>query len=303
MSNLKILVVDDAAFIRDMVRKTLRSRFPTFTVEEAVNGRKAQQVLNASDYDLVLCDWEMPEMSGIELLNWFRKEHQKTTPFVMVTSRGDKDNVVEAVQAGVTDYIGKPFSRDKLLSKVVKVLSKHHDLKGVGSSAPQGIAADSIDALTGGSRKAAAAAPKPQPTAAPAFQSTADKAAASNKPVPASRPASTKGKAHLRFADDMCECGIRSLSLKQISVICQASGPLPQILEPVVIDLQQNDSGGDVARINAYVHLIQAAEPSMNSPLVTVGITIIDNDPQKLAYLSKLIARGTASTSFVPGAN
>ena len=298
MANLKILVVDDAAFIRDMVRKTLRARFPSFSVEEAINGRKAQQSLSKEKFDLILCDWEMPEMSGIELLAWLRKERKQTTPFVMVTSRGDKANVVEAVQAGVTDYIGKPFSREKLLNKVIKVLSKHHDLKGIDSGqtgAQASVAAGSIDALTGNKR------PAPAKKAAVASPLVTEKPKATPKPSPAPKTAG-RGTAHLRFGDSVCECIIKAISLKQISLICRTQDGIPSILEPVVVDLQQSDSSAEIARINAYVHQLQATEPSMESTLVNVSVTIVDQDPDKLSYLSKMIARGTSSSSYVPGA-
>ena len=75
-----------------------------------MNGRKAQQMLARERFDLILCDWEMPEMSGLELLTWCRTQDAlKAVPFIMVTSRGDKENVVQAIQAGVSDFIGKPF--------------------------------------------------------------------------------------------------------------------------------------------------------------------------------------------------
>lgn len=70
MSKVSVLVVDDAPFIRDLVKKCLRNAFPGIVTEDAVNGRKAQAILSREAFDLVLCDWEMPEMSGIELLTW-----------------------------------------------------------------------------------------------------------------------------------------------------------------------------------------------------------------------------------------
>ena len=122
MSKVSVLVVDDATFIRDLVKKGLRDNFPGVQIEEAINGRKAQQMLSRQVVDLILCDWEMPEMSGLELLTWCREQDNlKTTPFIMVTSRGDKENVVQAIQACVSDYIGKPFSNEQLVTKVKKV--------------------------------------------------------------------------------------------------------------------------------------------------------------------------------------
>ena len=125
MSKVSVLVVDDAPFIRDLVKKGLRNYFPGIHIEDAVNGRKAQVLLERQAFDLVLCDWEMPEMSGLELLTWCRgQDNLKALPFIMVTSRGDKENVVQAIQAGVTDFIGKPFTNEQLLTKVKKALAR-----------------------------------------------------------------------------------------------------------------------------------------------------------------------------------
>ena len=156
MSKVSVLVVDDASFIRDLVKKGLRDHFPGIQLEEAVNGRKAQQLLGRVSVDLILCDWEMPEMSGLELLTWCREQDTlRTTPFIMVTSRGDKENVVQAIQAGVSDYIGKPFSNDQLINKVKKALSRAGKLEALAASAPGrtlsgGLPNDSLAALTGG---------------------------------------------------------------------------------------------------------------------------------------------------------
>jgi DNA-binding response OmpR family regulator len=289
--NLKVLIVDDAAFIREMVRRTLRSRFPTMQIEDVVNGRKAQQLLEKAEFDLVLCDWEMPEMSGIELLSWVRQERKSRVPFVMVTSRGDKENVIEAIQAGVSDYIGKPFSSDSLINKVTKVLSKHHNMREQSNSAPRTNRPGdgSLDALgaRAGASKTAAAQKKPQ----------ASKAASQPKPV------ATKGPANLRFGDTTNACEIKALSLKQIELICPVEPGLPAILETVVVDLQQGSGEeSDIARINAFVHKMQANNPSINCDSVTISVTIVDQDPNKLSYLSRMIAKGTTQSGYIPAA-
>ena len=130
MTKVSVLVVDDALFIRDLIKKALRTHFPGLQIEEAVNGHKARQLLERSSFDLILCDWEMPELSGLELLQWFRAQpNQQKTPFIMVTSRGDRDNVVQAIQAGVSDYVGKPFSNEQLISKVSKALQRSGKLQ------------------------------------------------------------------------------------------------------------------------------------------------------------------------------
>jgi len=125
MALLKALVVDDASFVRDLVKRAIRQRFPVIELAEAPNGKRAQSLMSRTRFDLVLCDWEMPEMSGLELLQWMRQEEAyREVPFIMITSRGDKDHVVEAVRQGVSEYLGKPFSPEGLSKKIIKVMGR-----------------------------------------------------------------------------------------------------------------------------------------------------------------------------------
>eukprot|EP01155_Anaeramoeba_flamelloides_P003206 Anaeramoba_flamelloidesa1061265_17.p2 GENE.a1061265_17~~a1061265_17.p2 ORF type:complete len:160 (+),score=24.30 a1061265_17:36-515(+) len=129
MSKLNILVVDDARFIRERVTAMVREAFPDFNVLAVENGLQARQAMQQKPFDLILCDWEMPEMSGLEVLQWTRSQDSyRTTPFLMVTSRGEREYVLKAIQAGVNDYLGKPFTREQLVQKMVKVLSKRQQL-------------------------------------------------------------------------------------------------------------------------------------------------------------------------------
>ncbi|WP_162299680.1 response regulator [Marinospirillum perlucidum] len=125
MKKIRLLTVDDDKFIRNLVQKTLKTEYSNFDVQEADHGRRAQALMQKHSYDLVLCDWEMPEMNGLELLQWVRSEEEhKDQPFILVTSLDSKDNVIQAVEAGVDDYIAKPFTPEQLLGKVVKTLVK-----------------------------------------------------------------------------------------------------------------------------------------------------------------------------------
>ncbi|MDL2176379.1 two-component system response regulator [Stutzerimonas stutzeri] len=302
MSKVSVLVVDDAPFIRDLVKKALRSQFPGIRTEDAVNGRKAQQMLARERFDLILCDWEMPEMSGLELLTWCRTQDAlKAVPFIMVTSRGDKENVVQAIQAGVSDFIGKPFSNEQLTSKVRKALGRAGKLDALAASAPTrvlstGVANDSLAALTGGKAEVVrpAAAPAPEAKAAPLIQPTAPAAA----PGAAS---SGRGQGQLRLAHGSVACVIKALSLKEALLVVKRGEPLPQVLESAVLDLEQGE-GGEIARLNGYLHAVAAFEPKPDSDWLQLSFRFVDRDPQKLDYLSRLIARGTAQRHFTPGA-
>ncbi|UNL99219.1 response regulator [Stutzerimonas stutzeri] len=302
MSKVSVLVVDDAPFIRDLVKKALRSQFPGIRTEDAVNGRKAQQMLARERFDLILCDWEMPEMSGLELLTWCRTQDAlKAVPFIMVTSRGDKENVVQAIQAGVSDFIGKPFSNEQLTSKVRKALGRAGKLDALAASAPTrvlstGVANDSLAALTGGKAEVVrpAAAPAPEAKAAPLIQPTAPAAA----PGAAS---SGRGQGQLRLTHGSVACVIKALSLKEALLVVKRGESLPQVLESAVLDLEQGE-GGEIARLNGYLHAVAAFEPKPDSDWLQLSFRFVDRDPQKLDYLSRLIARGTAQRHFTPGA-
>lgn len=120
--NLKVLVVDDFATMRRIVKNILKDIGFT-DISEAEDGAVALKQLQASPADLVICDWNMPNMSGLDLLKAVRADATlKATPFVMVTAEAQKTRVVEAVQAGVSNYIVKPFTADAVKEKLQKVL-------------------------------------------------------------------------------------------------------------------------------------------------------------------------------------
>ena len=313
MSKVSVLVVDDALFIRDLLKKSLRANFPGIQIEEAVNGLKAKQILSNQSFDLILCDWEMPEMSGLELLEWFRQQPQfKTVPFIMVTSRGDKENVVQAIQAGVTDYVGKPFTQEQLTSKVTKALTRSGRLAALAASAPvkalsTGVSNDSLSVLTGQKPAAPAAQPAMQPpvsspllaaaAAPPAVKPRATVAA----PAAASSGVRGQGQGRLRLSNGEFACVIKALSLKDALLVVKRTANLPQVLDSAVLDLEQGEEA-EVARLNAYVHSVSALEAKPDSEWLQVNCRFVDSDPKKMDYLSRLIARGTTQRHFSPSA-
>ena len=106
MSKVSVLVVDDAPFIRDLVRKSLRNHFPGIHIEEAVNGRKAQQMLGKQDFDLILCDWNMPTKSGLDVHNAMRAaERYQHAIFMLVTAVAEASQIRSAIEEGVDDYV------------------------------------------------------------------------------------------------------------------------------------------------------------------------------------------------------
>ena len=313
MSKVSVLVVDDALFIRDLLKKSLRANFSGIQIEEAVNGLKAKQILSNQSFDLILCDWEMPEMSGLELLEWFRQQPQfKAVPFIMVTSRGDKENVVQAIQAGVTDYVGKPFTQEQLTSKVTKALTRSGRLAALAASAPvkalsTGVSNDSLSVLTG--QKPAAPAAQPamqQPVSSPLLAAAAAKPAVKPRatvaaPAAASSGVRGQGQGRLRLSNGEFACVIKALSLKDALLVVKRTANLPQVLDSAVLDLEQGEEA-EVARLNAYVHSVSALEAKPDSEWLQVNCRFVDSAPKKMDYLSRLIARGTTQRHFSPSA-
>lgn len=264
MTALKALVVDDASFVRDLVKRTLRQRFPVIELAEARNGRRAQLLLTQSRYDLVLCDWEMPEMSGLELLQWMRSEPQyQKTPFIMITSRGDKNHVIEAVQEGVSEYLSKPFSPEGLSRKVVKVLGPVL-------------------------REAMAEADRQTAPLADALRESAH--LLTRKSEAAARPARSRLTiAAVRFSEGVLKCVVKDISLSEVRVLARRDQAFPGILDQAVVDIEVAE--GRMARLNGYVHQLQAVDKRQDTDFVSVTVRFVDEDPEKLEDLSHFIAR------------
>ncbi len=121
--NMNVLIVDDFATMRRIL-KNIMKQLGFSNIIEAENGKDALKQLKAESIGLVLCDWNMPEMAGIDVLNAVRGDDQlQKTPFVMVTAEAQKENILEAVKAGVSSYIVKPFTAETVEEKLQKVFS------------------------------------------------------------------------------------------------------------------------------------------------------------------------------------
>ncbi len=109
-SKMKILVVDDFATMRKVVRNMLR-QLGCDNISEAENGEEGFRMARAEEFGLIVSDWNMPVMSGLEFLKAVRAEEKtKSTPFLMVTAEALKENIIQAIQAGASNYIVKPFT-------------------------------------------------------------------------------------------------------------------------------------------------------------------------------------------------
>jgi two-component system, chemotaxis family, chemotaxis protein CheY len=134
LEDLRLLLIDDQSSARAMARKMLKE-LGLNQVFEAPNGREAMKFLDsASDMiDLIMCDWNMPEMTGLQLLQQVRSTGVDI-PFLMVTGRADMDSVMEAKAAGVTAYIAKPFSQLQLEAKLRATVTRMEKSKSSSAS-------------------------------------------------------------------------------------------------------------------------------------------------------------------------
>ena len=119
--NMPILIVDDYKTMLRIIRNLLK-QLGFDNVDEAMDGSSALQLLRSKSYGLVISDWNMEPMTGLQLLKEVRTDARlKHIPFVMVTAESKTENVVAAKEAGVTNYIVKPFNAETLKQKLVAV--------------------------------------------------------------------------------------------------------------------------------------------------------------------------------------
>ena len=122
--SLRVLVVDDQTSVRQMTRLTLE-QIGVKVIHEAVNGTDAVEKATLQPLDLIISDYNMPEMDGIGLLRAIRGHPSaRRVPFILVTGRGDRELVVKAAQAGANNYVVKPFTADILRTKIEQVIGK-----------------------------------------------------------------------------------------------------------------------------------------------------------------------------------
>lgn len=121
---MRILIVDDSPVMRGMLRRFLGA-MGIKDITEVADGYQALQVIATSNFDLILLDWRMPVLSGLDTLKQLKAMPDfNTIPVVMVTSESQKQKIVEAIQAGAANYIIKPFDEELLKDKLKPFLNK-----------------------------------------------------------------------------------------------------------------------------------------------------------------------------------
>ncbi|MFC1891901.1 response regulator [Thermodesulfobacteriota bacterium] len=126
IKDLKVLVVDDQASIRNIIMNTLNDmKFSPANIEGASDGIKAAEKLKNIKFDIIISDWNMPRMTGFQLLKIVKAVPGfKNTPFLMATAEGQQEKVLQAIKHGVNNYVVKPFTSEQLIGKIKAVLTK-----------------------------------------------------------------------------------------------------------------------------------------------------------------------------------
>jgi CheY-like chemotaxis protein len=271
---LKILLVDDASFIRDLIKRTLRTFLPQCEVTEASDGKRAQIILNKQNVDLILSDWEMPGLSGEELLVWVRAhEKQGKTPFIMISSLGGKEHIMRAVSAGVSDYLGKPFTAEELMHKVQKALAR------VGKLSPQsptstrssGGAFSSVEIFSGKGET-------PLSGSADALMSKPVKEASAD----AAGGAKIKGTGLIKWEGQQLKCMIKAIDAEEISVVARRAELNPAILHTVQVDFSATNESARITSLPAYVQSISAIEKRPDAEFLSLVLRLQpDSDAER----------------------
>lgn len=272
---IRILLIDDASFIRDLIKRTLRKYLPQCEIIEGADGRKAQCILSRQPIDLILSDWEMPGLSGEELLQWVRADEKLAAiPFIMITSLGGKEHIMRAVQAGVSDYLGKPFTGEELMHKVQKALVKSGKLDKTtsGPSAKGGpfssleILSGKGDNMPGGSLEALTATSK-------------------GKETP-----KLKGTALVLWGKVEFRCMIKAISIEEVVLVCKRGTEHPSVFAPATVILSPgNQASKAIADLKAYVHSISAVEKRPETEFLNLLLRFDNPSEAQRALLSSFV--------------
>lgn len=284
---IRVLVVDEAAFVRDSLKRALRRFLPDVDVFDAVNGSRALPILRANKIDITISDWELPEMSGKELLRWVREsENYAKMPFIVISSGGDRDLVMQAIESGANDFMAKPFSPDELQKKVVKQLARI----GYKANLKGNVSASSLDALTKGVKKPTVMKPREIKSGAEALLTKPNSSSADVLTGGSKKKKSFAGSALLKVGKINCKCAIQGISLTAINLVTERPPQMFKLFDIASIEIA-DEKANIIANLKVYVHMLQAADPRPDATKIQLIVRYVDNPPELMEPLSKAISK------------
>ena len=216
----------------------------------------------------------MPGLTGEELLQWVRGEERLASlPFIMVTSLGDKTHIMRAVQSGVSDYLGKPFTPEELMQKVSKALVNSGKLRHRPEIGGKTGPFSSVEILSG----------KPDPV------STAS-AEALTATARSKSPARAAGTAVVRWQEQEFRCMIKAINLEEVVLVCKRSERSPCVFNPATVTLSANNTATQaITDLSVYVHSVAALEKKPDSEFMILTLRFHDLGNQQREALSQFI--------------
>lgn len=273
---IRILLVDETAFVRDALKRALRTFLKDVELFDAINGHRAIAVLRSNKIDLIICECDMEEMSGAQLLEWTRNDERSAKSlFIAMSDGSNRDLIVNTIKAGASDFLAKPFTPDDVQKKVVKQLARlgYKPKAAAPSSGNSGFG--SVAVLSGAAPGAAPKTKKPKAKATP------------DDPF-----AQFKGHALLHIDGQSTRCSINELSKGGIigSIVGADSEPLPRILAGGVAEITHT-GGQALGSLNVYIYAMQAAEQSPDANTISMKLRFTNNPPDSIGQLSEAIAK------------
>ncbi|PCK09136.1 MAG: hypothetical protein COA42_05640 [Alteromonadaceae bacterium] len=287
---IRVLVVDEAAFVRDSLKRALRKFMADVDVFDAINGGRAIAVLKANKIDLLLTDWDLPETSGADLIQWVRKiDRYEKLPIILVSSDTDRNMLQAAAELKVNDFLSKPFSPDDVQKKVVKQLARIGCMPKQRPGSGMGGVSSGLEALTG---RVKPVVQKPRKVMEANFGGAAKRPR--KPPVRGGLAESARQPlgclAELNFSGFQLRCQVSDVNLQTLTGVVPRTDNIPALYAQVNVDVQTAKSE-PIASLRGFVQGVQAGDPRPDSKQVRISLRFLESSPEDLELLSNFLAR------------
>lgn len=262
MASPKFLLVNEQAYIRDIIRKTLNNHFPNCMIADASRANKALAFLAMNRFDMVISDQILPDMSVIDFANTTHKqETNKNTSFLAILEKTpEDDDVYDLEEAGISKHLVLPINAKTMIGSVTGMLEAKGKLPKDFKELPPGVEVSGLAALSFG------------------------KGDAGKRKGP-----EAKGRVTLIFNRVSSEAFVMSSSLKEINCLCSAEDFYPALKDKVHISLYELN-GDYVVEMDAFVAGLSLAEPKINAAGIKLQLVLDDMRPDKAGLFSNFIS-------------